>query len=527
MDKMLGIMIDCSRSAVMSVETVKEYANIVGKMGYNTIMLYTEDTYEVDNQPLFGHLRGRYSKAELKEIDDYCHSIGIEVVPCIQTLAHLEAMFRWANYNDVNDCDNILLAGEEKTYKLIEDMISSLSQCFRTDKIHIGMDEAYRVGTGEYQRRHGIEDRFDIINNHLHRVCEIAKKYNYEPMVWSDMFCKLAFDIKSQYDAVDSSKILEKAKLPDNISLVYWDYYSTDYDHYISQIKTNKLFGRKVYFAGGAWTWRGFTPENEFSIKATEKAFAACRDDGVDGVFLTMWGDNGSECSKYAVLPSLMYAAEAYRGNFDMDDIKAKFKEIVGCDFDNFMLLDKLSTPGGKHPEGAHKYLLYSDCFLGINDSRCSVGDGEYYKKLSEEIQNMGCTCKYAKMFEFYRCLANALAIKAPLGIKTREAYLSGDKTKLSEIAAEYDELLIRLEELHKAFQKLWFSENKPHGFDVHDIRLGGLIMRVKSCKVRLEEYIKGEIQSIPELEEPVIEASINHGGWWPEVSSPNSVSGI
>ena len=34
-------------------------------------MLYTEDTYEVDGQPYFGYMRGRYSKEEMKEIDDF------------------------------------------------------------------------------------------------------------------------------------------------------------------------------------------------------------------------------------------------------------------------------------------------------------------------------------------------------------------------------------------------------------------------------------------------------------------------
>ncbi len=64
-------------------------------MGYDTLMLYTEDTYEVDNQPFFGYKRGRYTKQELKEIDAYCISAGIELVPCIQMLAHLNCMFKW------------------------------------------------------------------------------------------------------------------------------------------------------------------------------------------------------------------------------------------------------------------------------------------------------------------------------------------------------------------------------------------------------------------------------------------------
>ena len=95
MEKMFGVMLECSRNAVMNVASVKKYAEILKKMGYNTLMLYTEDTYEVEGQPYFGHLRGKYTKAELKEIDAFCNRLGIELIPCIQTLAHLNAIFQW------------------------------------------------------------------------------------------------------------------------------------------------------------------------------------------------------------------------------------------------------------------------------------------------------------------------------------------------------------------------------------------------------------------------------------------------
>ena len=46
--KKFGVMLDCSRNAVMKVEEVKKFAAILKKFGYNMMMLYTEDTYEVD-----------------------------------------------------------------------------------------------------------------------------------------------------------------------------------------------------------------------------------------------------------------------------------------------------------------------------------------------------------------------------------------------------------------------------------------------------------------------------------------------
>ena len=103
--KTLGVMIDMSRNAVMSMDGLKRFLPLLRKMGYNCVMLYTEDTYEVDGEPYFGYLRGRYSKQELKEIDAFSASLGMTVIPCIQTLAHLNALFRW----DIvpRDCDNI------------------------------------------------------------------------------------------------------------------------------------------------------------------------------------------------------------------------------------------------------------------------------------------------------------------------------------------------------------------------------------------------------------------------------------
>ena len=134
-------MLDMSGNAVMKAEKVKEYALYLKKLGYNMIQLYTEDTYEVDGEPFFGYMRGGYSKDDLKEIDAYCNSIGIEVIPCIQTLAHLSRIFRWDGYADINDADDMLLIDDERTYALIENMFATLAQCFSSRTVNIGLDE--------------------------------------------------------------------------------------------------------------------------------------------------------------------------------------------------------------------------------------------------------------------------------------------------------------------------------------------------------------------------------------------------
>ena len=49
-----GIMLDCSRNGVLKLQSVKQYIDIMSRLGNNCLMLYTEDTYEIEGQPYFG-----------------------------------------------------------------------------------------------------------------------------------------------------------------------------------------------------------------------------------------------------------------------------------------------------------------------------------------------------------------------------------------------------------------------------------------------------------------------------------------
>ena len=131
----LGVMIDVSRNSVMTVDALKRFIPLLKKMGYNTLMLYTEDTFEIEDEPYFGYMRGRYTKAELSEIDAFAASLGIEVIPCMQTLAHLPAALRWKKIPV--DYDDIRLVDDERTYELIDRMFASLSSAIKSRTIHI------------------------------------------------------------------------------------------------------------------------------------------------------------------------------------------------------------------------------------------------------------------------------------------------------------------------------------------------------------------------------------------------------
>lgn len=519
-----GTMLDCSRNAVMTVASVKKWIDITSDLGYNTFMLYMEDTYEIEGEPFFGHMRGKYTQAELREIDDYAFEKGMEFIPCIQTLAHLNGIFHWKEYrNEVWDCNDILLAEDEKTYNLIDKMFKTFSDNLRSNIVNIGMDEAHFLGLGKYLDKYGFKERTKILTDHLKVVSDIAKKYNLELIMWGDMFVRLANG--GEY-YVSDFKAPQKVKdsIPDNVKIVYWDYYSFDKTKYDNMIKAHTSIKEDIWFAGGLWTWGSLVPRNIFSIKANEAALSSCIENNVNDVFLTVWGDDGSECSMFAVLPSLYHAAQIANGITDENTIKQGFKDKFGIEFDDFMLLDLNGTPtidekmkSDKDLRNPEKYMLYCDCFMGQYDALVKADDAAKYKIVSQKLKRLEDNVQYGYLFAKERALCDVISVKYDIGIRTRKAYINNDIEELKTVVKDYDKILSLLDEFYTLFKKQWMLENKPHGFDVQDIRLGGLIYRVRSCRERLQLFIEGKISKIEELDEPVL----NPHGADSQISTP------
>lgn len=495
----IGTMVDCSRNAVMNIKTVKRWIDLTGNLGFNTLMLYTEDTYEIKDEPYFGYLRGRYSFEELKEIDSYANKKGMELIPCIQTLAHLNAIFRWPKYSEINDYNDILLVGDERTYQLIEKMFKSVSECFTSKTVHIGMDEALMLGLGKYLDKNGFENRSDILLKHLKKVSEIAEKYDFNLLMWGDMFDFLA---KKGFPIEDI-----KAKIPKNIELVYWDYYSKNEKNYIDKLDSYQAISKDTWFAGGLWTWNRFAPSNRLAFVNSKAAVSACLKKDVKNIFFTLWGDDGAECSRFSALPALFSVSEFVKGNFEIKDIKKKFKNTFKIDFDDFMLADLPNTPN-KDMEFTNyeKLVFYNDGLLGLYDSTVPFHNPKDYKKEAKRLNKLCTKTEYGYIFETLKRYCQVLEVKFDFGCRLRKAYQENDKKELNKLCNTCDEIIKRLEAFYNAFEKQWHIENKPQGFDIIDFRIGGLIMRFKTAKRRITQFLNGDIEKIEELEEKILD---------------------
>lgn len=534
-----GVMLDCSRNCVMSLPAAKAWIRMQASAGMNLLMLYTEDTYEVPGYPYFGALRGRYTKEELQELDCYGQMFGIELIPCIQTLGHLQQPLRWDAMKNLRDTSDILMVGKEETYQFIRACLKQVSECFSTRKVHLGMDEAWTLGLGKYLIQNGYRDKDQIMKEHLSRIMELCEEFDLEPMMWSDMYFRVHSATEDYYDVPFDTDMRTKELPPEKMGMIYWDYYHLEEEYYRAYIRLHRQITDRVIFAGGGWSWNGTVPNLKTGYAVTHAGLGACRKEGVREVFITLWGDDGMETPEYSALGPVLLCAEYGFGKIpDENRVRELFEFLTGCSYDEYRVLgdfDIWTETVSQEEISANpsKNFLYQDVLLGIYDGQMeNVPVGMYYAELRQKMKAAGTVKQCGKMqqstyaekdshkgqqylpeysfwgkemrqiLDYYQVYAETLSIKTDLGIRLRTAYLNSDREELRRIREKDLPEAIRLaKQCRKLRKNIWMKEGRIFGWEVLDIRFHALTGRMESAAQRLDEYLTGQTEALPELE--------------------------
>ncbi len=505
-----GAMVDMSRNAVMRPGVVIAMIERMALMGMNTYMLYTEDTYEIPNRPYFGHLRGRYTKDEIRQIDRAARSLGVELVPCIQLLGHLATMLCWNNSWPYRDTASVLLVGEDATYALIGDMLDAAADSFSSKRLHMGMDETHDLGRGASLDKNGYVPPKELYFAHLERVSKMAKERGFEPMMWSDMFFRLAGAGLPGYGDYDLRVVMTdeiKPYLPDGVQPVFWDYYHASEEFYAKNLEKHRMLSDRTVFAGGVWAWSGYAVQFERSRANSVPALEACRKAGTKEIFTTVW-HNGSESFPYLGLGGIaLYAEYDYRVRSDPAAIDEGLMRTCGV---SYASLCAMADADFKNGYGSARAMLYNDPLNGFLDKNVErMGGAEpvdvsaYYRAVSEKLEGVTVPDDFAPALEVIRALSAVLERKADFGLRLKRAYDANDREALRAMADECDAVSELIGKLRTAHRKAWFTYSKPFGFEVFDIRYGGLLMRIDTAKAQIEAYLSGEVERIEELDAP------------------------
>ena len=511
--KTLGIMLDVSRNMVMKVDHIKEWMRRLALCGYNMIMLYTEDTYELEDYPKFGYMRGAYQLEEIQELDAYAAKLGIELIGCIQTLGHLEQILKYCDFVPAKDTEKVLRVDAPETEKLIDSMIKFWSEALSSRRIHIGMDETHDLGRGRFMDFNGYERPFDLFNRHLSMVRNICKKYDMQPMIWSDMYFRLSNPEQNYYYLGPIPEDVRKA-IPEDVQLVYWNYYNNSEEPYSNMIQRHRDIGYEPIMGSGIWTWTKLWYDHEMTKRTVDPCLAACRKAKLQEVFFTMWGDDGAYCNYDSSLAGICYAGDASFGCDDQELTAARFETLCApTSYEAHIAASELDVRlddvNGEEYLVQAAMLIWDDPLLGIVCENYARRDPEFDLKLLDHYEELLCRvlpefdADGAGSLEFAADAAALIIKKLELYGALRTAYNDGDIVALREIAVKLIPAAIAAAtEFDSEFRAQWHAIAKPFGLERIQARNAALIARLEETALRINEYIAGAIDQIDELEQ-------------------------
>ena len=508
----LSTMVDASRCAVPTVGSVKKLLDYLAIMGYNMMMLYTEDVLELEGRPYFGYMRGRYSVAELREIDDYAYEYGIEVIPCLECYGHMEKYLNWGEAAKIKDTDKVMLAREEETFKFVEQLIATASSAFRSKRIHLGMDEAWDMGRGKFLDKHGYVPPFEIFNEYMERLIAITDKYGLKPMIWSDMYFRVQNDSNAYYREDIIIPESTKKLIPKNLDLVFWHYgEGPGCDDFM--LKKHNDLGRKVIYAGGSWSWIGHFPEHNYTVESCDFSLNACRNNNVREAMLTLWFNDNAECDLFANLYPLSYFAErCYDADATDEKFKARFEACTGGNYDLFYKMSyyhddfrKNKAYSSFHSRFAGKALFWQDVLSGLYDSRLfSDPMSEHYADCAEAFRGKAELDRWGYLYEYAYRVFDYLAEKCYIAERLVPSYKAKDKNALASLCRErLPALKEKTVAVHKTHKAVWYNTNKSLGWQNMDVRYGGVACRCDTAMELIGDYLDGRADRVEELDEP------------------------
>lgn len=196
---------------------------------YNAVLVEWEDSFPWTVDERF-RSETAYSPDTVRKFIKTADRLGIEVIPLVQCLGHMETPLRLQDYAHLREVPhdefvlNPLASGaRDLIWKMINDVLTLMPE---VQRFHLGGDEVWSFGTHpdtkKYVARHGKEA---LYLHHVEPLFDKLNKRRIRPLLWHDMM--------NDWDSAALKRLARKA------DLVIWGYRGhpdTNPGHYRKEI---------------------------------------------------------------------------------------------------------------------------------------------------------------------------------------------------------------------------------------------------------------------------------------------------
>ena len=295
-----GFLLDSARH-MQSVEEIKRLIDALAVLKYNYFHWHLTDDqgwrFESEVFPAlnaaavrpysdFGKTRedapyGRvYTRAELREVVEYCEEKGMTVVPEFDMPGHTSALLsvfpelscggekvKIKTHQGV--FKDVLCPAKEKTFETVTRLLDEFTEVFPGEYVHVGGDETPPAhwktcpDCRRYMREHGIKSFDAYHTDFMNRIVDYLARKGRTAIVWNDA---------AKSGALDKRAVLQYWKERDKASVAFlnaggrailspFSYYYLDYDFQITPL--NRVYAAKP-------TLPGLTAEGRKNILGVE-----------------------------------------------------------------------------------------------------------------------------------------------------------------------------------------------------------------------------------------------------------------
>ena len=301
-----GFMLDISRCKVPKLGELSRLVDMLALFKYNRLELYMEHTFAFEGHEIVWAGASPLSPAAVRKLGEICAVAGVELVPNMNGLGHMERWLRYPEYQYLAESEApfvdplgtvrkypTTLYPDGRALDFMDSLYAQLLPNFESENFNIGGDEPWELGMGRSRARCAAEGgKYGVYIAHMLGLRERAAKYGKKVCFWADVLMQ-----SPEYSEL----------LPCDMTPILWGYYL---DHpYEEQCSYMKGLGRDFLVAPGTSTWNSFGSRWDCAFKNIQTACGCAKRHGARGMILTQWGDGGNHQPWCAMYPAIAAAS--------------------------------------------------------------------------------------------------------------------------------------------------------------------------------------------------------------------------
>jgi len=285
-----GVMLDISRDKVPTMETIFGLVDLLASWKINQFQLYTEHTFGYLAHPEVWEKASPITGAQILELDAYCRSKFVELVPNQNSFGHMERWLKFDDYRPMAESPNggetsigirfdypfSLCPTDRRSVRFLAGLYDELLPHFTSGLFNVGCDETFDLGYGRSKdvcKRRGAGRVYLDFLLEIHRlVSDRGRKM----MFWGDII-------------MHHPELI--ADLPGDAIALEWGY---EYDHPFAEHGAKFAeSGVPFYVCPGASNWGSLAGRTDNAIGNITSAARNGLANGAIGLLNTSWGDHG------------------------------------------------------------------------------------------------------------------------------------------------------------------------------------------------------------------------------------------